>query len=356
VATDGGFVLATDTLRAEARLAPFGVTWLQRMDGQWTVCCADRPTYAYAAAECSGRVVHSMIRDAQDQYFGLGDKTGPLDKHGRRLRTLQLDALGYNGETSDPLYKHWPFFLGRRRDSGVGYGVYYDTLSEATFDFGQEFDNYHGFYRDRRCGRRSHFYVFADRTCPPPSAASRMTGACAAAALDPRLREHRDGRDAADAQARSRIRERRAEHSLSAFHFGSGCTSRGSALRVHVEPRQVSRPQRRRCVPVCGVHLSPISALPARRSSGFPDKAQGGFVGDGKASLPRPVLGRLGRAPGPPSGRHRVVAARARNEILDYGIDAVERHNEFESGMRTVDQTASARRCPSRARGRCTRC
>ena len=58
-----------------------------------------------------------------------------------------LRDRGYNGETSDPLYKHWPFFLGRRANTGNTYGVYYDTLAECTFDFGQEFDNYHDFYR-----------------------------------------------------------------------------------------------------------------------------------------------------------------------------------------------------------------
>ena len=111
--------------------------WQQSVGGDWITRCADRETYAYAIGQRTQRIVHTMARDALDQYFGLGDKTGPLDKRGRRFRTLQLDAMGYNGETSDPLYKHWPMFLGRRRDSGVCYGMYYDTLSECTFDFGR---------------------------------------------------------------------------------------------------------------------------------------------------------------------------------------------------------------------------
>ena len=42
----------------------------------------------------------------KDQHFGLGDKSGPLDRSGRRFRMRQMDALGYNAETGDPLYKH----------------------------------------------------------------------------------------------------------------------------------------------------------------------------------------------------------------------------------------------------------
>jgi alpha-glucosidase len=132
---------------AHVRLEPFGVSWQMRVGDRFVDAAIDRPTYAYAVSTSGTRIVHSATRDAHDRYYGLGDKTGPLDQTGRRLRTLQLDALGYDAKTSDPLYKHWPFFLGRRADANAWYGVYYDTLSEATFDFGQEFDNYHGFYR-----------------------------------------------------------------------------------------------------------------------------------------------------------------------------------------------------------------
>jgi hypothetical protein len=36
----------------------------------------------------------------------LGEKSGPLDKHNRRMKMRNTDAFGYNAEFSDPLYKH----------------------------------------------------------------------------------------------------------------------------------------------------------------------------------------------------------------------------------------------------------
>ena len=133
--------MRSETVAALVRFEPFGIRWRIRDGDRWVFACADRPSYVYTAATRSTRLWHSAVRDGYDQYFGLGDKTGPLDKSGRRLRTLQLDALGYDAASSDPLYKHWPFFIGRRADVGVCYGVYYDTLSEATFDFGQDRPN-----------------------------------------------------------------------------------------------------------------------------------------------------------------------------------------------------------------------
>ena len=229
--------LETAMLRVRVCLAPFAINWMLA-DG--TRFAADRTTNAYQSRAATGVIRHYMARDRDgDRYFGLGDKTGPLDKHGRRLRTLQLDALGYNGETSDPLYKHWPFFIGRRRDSGLCYGVYYDTLSEATFDFGQEFDNYHGFYRSTDIADGDlDVYVLAGPGLD--GALARFVRLTGGTALPPRwtlgfANTAMGLVDAPDAQARLAEFLARAESEripLSAFHFGSGYTSRGKRRYV----------------------------------------------------------------------------------------------------------------------------
>src|SRR5437762_3723390 len=110
-------IVTTPKLRLAIALRPFGLRWM--LDG--TTFAADRSTYSYQWRERTGAIRHSMARAPMDRFYGLGDKTGPLDKHGRRLRTLALDALGYDPQTSDPMYKHWPFMIGRDGASGLAF-------------------------------------------------------------------------------------------------------------------------------------------------------------------------------------------------------------------------------------------
>jgi alpha-glucosidase len=70
-----------------------------------------------------------------------------MDRTGRRLRLSNLDAMGYDAQSSDPLYKHIPFYITRRPETGLACGLFYDTLSDGVFDFGCEHSNYHGAYR-----------------------------------------------------------------------------------------------------------------------------------------------------------------------------------------------------------------
>jgi alpha-glucosidase len=222
-------LLRTPALRVTVRLEPFGLEWSTPGGHRFA---ADRATHAYACASV-GAVRHYMMREPRDRYFGLGDKTGPVDKHGRRFRTLALDALGYDAETGDPLYKHWPYMIVREQ-GGVAYGLFYDTLSSATFDLGCEHDNYHGFYRyceiengDLDCyvfvGPRVHDVVrkFAELTGPMAFGPRWSLGyANTAMSLT----------DAPDAQSRlSDFIDRAAKHAIpiSAFHFGSGYSSIG---------------------------------------------------------------------------------------------------------------------------------
>ncbi len=231
--------LADELLRVHIALSPPRLTWEQWNGSGWQTCCTDRPTFGYGSAARSGLTGHWQQRDEHDQYFGLGDKTGPLNKAGRRFRTRALDALGYNGESSDPLYKHWPFFIGRRADSGACYGVFYDTLAECTFDFGQEFDNYHGFYRATEIADGDlDCYVLAGPDVA--GALARFVGLIGGTAMPPRwslgyANTAMALADVPDAQAR--IAEflataKRLQFPLSSFHFGSGYTSRGNRRYV----------------------------------------------------------------------------------------------------------------------------
>jgi len=223
-------VVKTAHLNVVVRPNPFRLEWWMPGSRRFA---ADRGTHAYEWNRRTGSVRHYMERHGTDHYFGLGDKTGRLDKRGRRLRTLALDALGYDAETSDPLYKHWPYVIVRD-PSGVAYGLFYDTFSSATFDLGCEHDNYHGFYRYCEIERGDlDYYVFVGPSIREVVRKfAELTGRMA---FGPRwslgyANTAMALTDAEDAQARLSAFVDRAvanEIPISAFHFGSGYSSIG---------------------------------------------------------------------------------------------------------------------------------
>ena len=72
-----------------------------------------------------------------DQHiFGLGDKTGPLDRRGGTFVDWNTDAFGFAPST-DPIYKSIPFFIGVNSE-GAAYGLFLDNSWRSSFDFGHK--------------------------------------------------------------------------------------------------------------------------------------------------------------------------------------------------------------------------
>ncbi|WP_428375513.1 hypothetical protein [Lichenicoccus sp.] len=115
--------------------------WAVRLDDVWVEAMRDRPTQSYNFGWWDAQVRHYVARPTTEQYFGLGERSGGMDRAGRRYRLSNIDALGYDARSSDPLYKHMPFFITRKPGigssaAGLCFGVFYDTLSDCVFDFG----------------------------------------------------------------------------------------------------------------------------------------------------------------------------------------------------------------------------
>ena len=115
-----------------------------KKDGE--VLFSDRKPLAYSFDGEFGREsYHYITRNENEHIFGLGDKGGLLDKSGRAFRIETVDCMGYNAQSSDPLYKHIPFYIC---ENEVGcYGIFYDTADTSYFDFGKEHNNYYPAYK-----------------------------------------------------------------------------------------------------------------------------------------------------------------------------------------------------------------
>jgi alpha-glucosidase len=82
--------------------------------------------------EAAFRVYKTMPVD--EHYFGLGDKTGPLDRRNQAFSLWNTDAYHFQ-ESTDPIYKSIPFFLTFR--AGQAMGVLLDNTWRSSFDFGK---------------------------------------------------------------------------------------------------------------------------------------------------------------------------------------------------------------------------
>ena len=70
-----------------------------------------------------------------EHYFGLGDKTGPLDRRNQAFTLWNTDAYRFQ-ESTDPIYKSIPWFMTFR--AGRAVGVLLDNTWRTSFDFGKE--------------------------------------------------------------------------------------------------------------------------------------------------------------------------------------------------------------------------
>ena len=231
--------LETSRLRVELRGDDDGVLRLAWHDPDTQQAyLTDRETSAYLCSERTGATRHCVVRDPAEHYYGLGDKTGPLNLHGRRLRCLGQDSLGYDPEKGDPLYKHWPFLMHRTTD-GLWAGVYYDTLSACTFDLGCEHDNYHDLFRSVDIDDGDlDYYLMVGNT--PSDVVAQFVQLIGGTALPPRWSvgfalTAMGLADAPDAQIQlGRFIERCQAEAIpiSAFHYGSGYSTRGKQRYV----------------------------------------------------------------------------------------------------------------------------
>ena len=73
-----------------------------------------------------------------EHIFGLGDKTGGLDRRGKSFVDWNTDAFGFSS-SDDPIYKSIPFFIGVG-GTGGSYGILLDNTWRTWFDFGHRED------------------------------------------------------------------------------------------------------------------------------------------------------------------------------------------------------------------------
>lgn len=128
------FEIFTGDLRVMVHKKPFKI---QIFDRYQRLVLGDRDGEAYVT-EGTKTEARKVLRE-EEQFFGLGEKTGPLNRRGRSFTMWNSDKPCYS-ETEDPLYKSIPFFM-----STYNYGIFFDNTFKTEFDFGEKSDEYFSF-------------------------------------------------------------------------------------------------------------------------------------------------------------------------------------------------------------------
>ncbi len=228
-------IIKTDALQLIVNLKDAQLEW-QTAAG--VPFAADLRYRAYTYDKAGRAIYHYMQRRTDEFYYGLGEVSGELNKQGRRIRLMNVDALGYNAETSDPLYKQIPFYITYIPHLKIAYGLFYDNLATTVFDLGHEIDAFWGNYRYYMAedGDLDCYMLYGDSIADVVQKYTQLTGR---PTLLPRyalgyLGSTMKYTEMPDAQAQlKRFVELCEQHDIpcDAFHLSSGYTTNATGQR-----------------------------------------------------------------------------------------------------------------------------
>lgn len=71
--------------------------------------------------------------ETDDHFYGLGEKTGFLDKRGEKMTMWNSDVFAPHNPETDALYQSIPYFMTVR--NGKAHGIFFDNTFKTTFNF-----------------------------------------------------------------------------------------------------------------------------------------------------------------------------------------------------------------------------
>lgn len=102
---------------------------------------ADIPDLAYRE-DSNHRRIHASQIEAEDCFYGFGEKSGEINKAEKYMNMAPGDAMGYNPRETDSLYKHIPFYIKLSAATRQAVGYFYHNTAECDFNMGREKRNY----------------------------------------------------------------------------------------------------------------------------------------------------------------------------------------------------------------------
>ncbi|SHH60403.1 glycoside hydrolase family 31 protein [Clostridium grantii] len=98
-------------------------------------------------------IIKKMYND--EKFYGLGEKTGHLNKKGYEYTMWNTDDASPHVESHKTLYKSIPFFITLRKNTS--FGIFFDNTFKTYFDMGKENSNYYYFGADD--GNLDYYFI-----------------------------------------------------------------------------------------------------------------------------------------------------------------------------------------------------
>jgi alpha-glucosidase len=131
---EGHLVISTDSLHAVVNPEKFS---LRVFNAQGELLLEEQSI----AWEEKGRVTFSATKNALSHFYGLGEKTGFLDKNGERYEMWNSDVYEPHVQDTDALYQSIPFLVHYEYDKPA-YGLLLDNPGKTIIDMRTHDDRY----------------------------------------------------------------------------------------------------------------------------------------------------------------------------------------------------------------------
>ncbi|MCD7739547.1 MAG: glycoside hydrolase family 31 protein [Lachnospiraceae bacterium] len=148
-------------------------TPLKRVSEEYLKLLAEEGHRAGEADKDDGHLIQVVkAMTGSEHFYGLGDKTGYLDKRHYDYEMWNTDNPDPQVDTFKALYKSIPFFI-TLTDSHV-YGLFFDNTYRSWFNMGQESEEYFWFGADK--GNLDYYYIAGENMPQVLSGYTYLTG------------------------------------------------------------------------------------------------------------------------------------------------------------------------------------
>ncbi|MBB2144152.1 DUF4968 domain-containing protein [Pedobacter sp. LMG 31464] len=152
--SDEYYSISTNTVTCKVKKENFLISFVDNTSG--TIMSQDTsPMHWEENVEFGGYYVYATKECLpEENFFGLGDKSGNMNLRGRKFQNWNTDAYSF-GWDQDPLYRTIPFYIGIHQ--GAGYGIFFDNTFRSYFDFANENGTKTSFWADG--GELQYYYI-----------------------------------------------------------------------------------------------------------------------------------------------------------------------------------------------------